>query len=253
MITGSDPGQGGTAGRSHPYDTLSKSRDFATRIPKMNEKLETILEKSLAFHEDLGQLWAACSMPDDKRSMIAVGFCSIVREHVLSQQRLLTTGFDITAMTLVRPAFESLIRAIWMLKGASDEWVDRFLTPHATGADASRETVMGPPVDSMLATIEKHHPAFVHGALKGLKDTTWSPMHSYVHGGVRPVLQALVGCPEPQQVAVVLNGNGFALLATNVMLMACEGPAGVLHRIQRHHLACLPPMTPVVGSGGATG
>jgi len=210
-----------------------------------SEKLEPALERSLAFHEDLAQLWEACSMPTDKRSTIVVGFCSIVREHVLSQQQLLASGFDVTAMTLVRPAFESLVRAIWMLKGASDDWVERFLTPHAEGKDVNRETVTGPPVDSMLAAIEKHHPTFVHGSLKGLKDATWSPMHSYIHGGVRPVLQALAGCPEPQQVAVVLNGNGFALMATNVLLLACKGPGGILNQIQIRHMACLPPMTPV--------
>ncbi len=179
--------------------------------------------------------------------MVATSFCAIVREHVLSQQYLLAVGHDITAMTLVRPAFEALVRAVWAFKGAKDGWIEAFLSPNAAGLDAGNETIKGTDVDAMLHTIEKNHPAHVFSSLKTLKDATWIPMHSYVHGGIRPVVQALAGCPEPQQIAIVLNGNAFALMATNVMMMA-TGAVGDLAQIPQRHLACLPPMTPVAQS-----
>lgn len=208
--------------------------------------LTQLLDESAAFHAALDGIWAAVPSPTSQRGAAVVAFCAIVREHVRSQTLLMDAGHSVTAMTLVRPAFEALVRAIWSLDGASDAWIRQFLSPLATDRDAGDETAKGPPVEAMLDTIQKRHPAFVHEALSTLKDATWKPMHSYVHGGVRPVLQALVGCPEAKAQAVILNGNGFALFATNVLLIAAGGPRGVLPEIQRRFAKCLPPLAPEV-------
>lgn len=209
----------------------------------MNEHLEQVLQLSHEMHEELDQLWGTFSLPTSERGRVVIGYCAIVREHVLSQQHLLALGFDVTAATLVRPSFESLVRAIWCLKGASEDWIREFIAPPAPGADTRDETIKGPPVDSMLATIEKHHPQWVHQCLAELKDQTWKPMHSYVHGGVRPVLQALLGLPEHQGVSLVRNGNGFLMFASNVMQIACGGTPGRIVELQRRFALCLPPTT----------
>lgn len=206
------------------------------------QRLELVLEQSVALHSELDELWGSFLPPPScQRGSVVAGYCSIVRQHVLSQQHLLALGLDVTAMTLVRPTFESLVRAIWSLEGASEEWIRQFLTPPVPEADVRDETIKGPPVDSMLATIEKHHPVWIQQSLTALKHATWKPMHSYVHGGIRPVLQALMGCPEPQQVAIVLNGNGFLIFATNVLQITCGGPPGKIADMQRRFSHCLPP------------
>lgn len=207
----------------------------------MTPNLDAILEQSAALHSELGELWLKLELPDSNRGKIVVGYCCIVREHVISQQHLFAIGHHVTALTLVRPTFESLVRAIWCLQGASDDWIEKFSTSSAPDADLRRETHTGPPVDSMLETIQRYHPEFVHRSLVELKEATWQPMHSYVHGGIRPVVQALVGLPEPQQISAIRNGNGFAMFATNVLLINGEGPAGVLQPIQLRYNECLPP------------
>lgn len=207
----------------------------------MDMNLEEILKQSSDFHAEIDSLWKSFTPATTPRGYVVAGFCSIVREHVFSQQHLLSIGFDVTAMTLVRPSFESLVRAIWSLEGASDEWIRLFLTPPLQDADEGEETIKGPPVDSMLDTIKKHHPQWVHQSLDALKEGTWKPMHSYVHGGIRPVVQALAGCPEPNKIAVVLNGNGFVLFASNILQIACNGPGGRIAKIQLRYSQCLPP------------
>lgn len=208
----------------------------------MSQNLEQVLQQSVEFHLELDDHWRTFHPPSLPRGKVVAGYCSIVREHVLSQQSLLAQGFDVTAMSLVRPSFESLVRAIWCLEGASESWIQQFLTAPLPGADARDETIKGPSVDSMLETIQKRHPDWVHQALVALKDATWKPMHSYVHGGIRPVLQVLLGCPEHHRIAVVLNGNGFVMFATNVLQMACKAPMGKLVEIQRRYSDCLPPV-----------
>ncbi len=209
-------------------------------LPSM-QNLEQALQQSVVLHSALDDLWEGFLPPSSQRGSVVAGYCSIVREHVLSQQQLLAIGFDVTAMTLVRPSFESLVRAIWCLQGASEDWIRQFLAPPSPEADVRDETIKGPPVDSMLLTIEKYHPLWVRQSLAALKDATWKPMHSYVHGGIRPVLQALLGCPEHQKVAIVLNGNGFLMFATNVLQITCSGPPGKIADIQRRFSQVLPP------------
>jgi uncharacterized protein DUF6988 len=203
--------------------------------------LESCLQQSSALHAELDQLWSGLTLPQSKRGQVVVGFCSIVREHVLSQHHLLAIGHHVTALTLVRPSYEALVRAIWCFHGASDGWIEKFLTPPEPDTDLRKETHTGPPVESMLDTIAKQHPEWVHRSLVELKEATWQPMHSYVHGGIRPVLQALLGFPDSKQVSVLRNSNGFWISATDVMRMVSNGRTGLLPPIQSHFAECLPP------------
>lgn len=207
------------------------------------ENFQLALQQSAALQAEIDSLWDSFEPPSSRRGTVAAAYCSIVRQHVLAQQQLLALDFDVTAMTLVRPSFESLVRAIWIVQGASDNWIEQFVTPPPAEADARDETILGPPMDSMLATIQMHHPVWVHQALAELKSATWKPMHSYVHGGIRPVLQIFSGATDYQNIAVVRNGNGFLMFATNVLQMVCGAPAGKIAELQRRFSRCLPPQS----------
>jgi hypothetical protein len=207
----------------------------------MTDQLHTLLERSARFHDDLFPLWEDLPSPRSKRMLAVVGFCRIVQQHVIGQHILLESGLDVPAMTLVRPSFEAAVRAIWCLKGASDEWVEKFMSPPDAEAAPDAETVLGPAVDSMLLVIRKHHPQWLHDALLQLRTHTWKAMHSYVHGGIRPVVQSLSELPEQKQCAVLLNANAFLILATNVLRMAHGVPSPILSDLQRQYASCLPP------------
>ncbi len=183
----------------------------------MRDELTAILDASTAFHADLAPLWEEVGDPGSKRDLVVIGFCRIVRTHVISQQMLLYAGMDVSAMTLVRPSYEALVRAIWCAKGASDDWIEKFLSPPAPDATKDAEKVKGPFVGTMLKTISEHHPAWIHQELSQLKARTWKTMHSYVHGGIHAVIQSVSPAEDAQMRAVVLNGNGMAILATNLI------------------------------------
>lgn len=208
----------------------------------MTNSLQEILSRSAQMVTELDEAWSSHPEVTTQRGLVVLAYCAIVRQHVLSLHRLLASGFDVTAMTLVRPAFESLVRAIWSLDGAQDAWLTRFLQAPAADSDPRNETITGPPVESMLATIRETHPRWVSEALAALKDATWKPMHSYVHGGVRPVLQVIAGCPDQQQIAVARNANGFLMFASNVRQIVCGATPGLLGAIQDRFAGCLPPV-----------
>lgn len=157
-------------------------------------------------------------------------------------------------MAHVRLQFETTIRSIWLLRGATDDWVQRFAEPVPDGD--TREPVMGPPIDSMLATIAKTEPAHIAASLGELKRRTWIAMNSYVHGGVRPVVQAMAERDEKQLANTLLNANGMGVMVANVMLMIQTNPAptGRLAAIQWRFRAYLPPLdaTPTPSAAAPT-
>ncbi len=206
--------------------------------------LQPILEQTRLLHEALSDLWDDLPAPNSPRAMLVAGFCEIVRQHALSQVILADAELDVTATTLVRPTFEALVRAAWCMGGASDEWIQKFLTPNPEALTSDAETAMGLPVQKMLDDIREHHPAHVHQTLVELKKSTWRAMHSYVHGGIRPFMQAFVGFQEHEVAGVVVNANGMMLWATNLLRMSRGAGSPQLPDLQRRYFACLPPANP---------
>lgn len=207
----------------------------------MQRILQPVVEQSLLLHESLTSLWSDLPKPRSHRSLAVLGFASIVRQHAEGQLLLAQSGLDVSATTLVRPAYEALIRAIWCLGGADDAWIDRFLTFRPEVDLTGAETTMGPTVQAMLDAISAKHPAEIHRTLTKLKEQTWRAMHSYVHGGIRPFVQGLVGFREHEVAGVVTNANAMFVMATNVVRMACGLRSPQLPELQKRYSACLPP------------
>jgi hypothetical protein len=155
---------------------------------------------------------------------------------------LLRLELFVTGFALVRLHFEAVIRAAWMLQCADEAWLARFAAP--VPPDQREEPVLGPPVPTMLAALSTRVPS-VGGMLCALKAGAWQPMHSYVHGGARPVAQLLAGTSPRQVDAVIRNANGLGLIGVNVVTapFAESRLSGRVGRLQADFLDCLPPMT----------
>lgn len=209
-----------------------------------DEALTDMLEQCERFEGDLAPLLAHPRRPPSRRALLALALCDVAVEFWVAQRLLIRSGMHTAALALVRLHFEATVRAIWLHHGASDEWLDRFAAPMVPGQLA--EPVLGPNVDAMLQTLAKTAPPFLAQTLGAFKAATWQPMNSYVHGGIRPVVQSLAGCTPQQLVGVLQNGNGMALMTANLLVVALQDPAlaGRIGPIQYKHRACLPPLQP---------
>jgi hypothetical protein len=210
----------------------------------MDKAFIDILEKSKKFDREIGELLQEVIPPSTRRGLMTAAMCQVAIEHTSSQRVLLEIDHHVSALALVRLTYESLVRAIWMHHCASEEWINQFTAPMEPGQLS--EPILGPPVASMLQSIDKAAPPFVGQMLRELQDSTWKPMNSYVHGGVRAIVQALSVSTPQQLISVMRNGNGFALMAANVFVLACNDAslAGRIKKIQFANLDCLPPINP---------
>jgi hypothetical protein len=124
--------------------------------------LARIVEQSRLLHQELSPLWDDFPTIHSRRAIASLGFCAVVRHHTTSQLELATCGLDLSATTLVRPAFEALVRAVWCNGGADDAWIVKFLTPPPEPSLHAGETAMSPSVQCMLDQLQQHHPVHIH-------------------------------------------------------------------------------------------
>ncbi len=204
------------------------------------DRLERIKNGTRLLRGALEPLWDELPEPTDLRVVTVRGFANIVRQHSASQWVLIQHDLDVSAMALVRPAYESLLRAIWALRGAEDAWIEGFFTPNDQAIKSDAETRKGPDVAAMLDMISRHHPPEIHQCLVELKDATWRAMHSYVHGGIRPVVQSLVAFPPQQAGSLLVNANGMLIMVTNVVRMAHGLSSPMLPVLQKQYADCIP-------------
>lgn len=205
-----------------------------------HEDVVRLFDQSDALQEAASQVLTSGASPPDRRAFLAIRLAGVSLEHWGAQRLLLRAGLDVSGFAMVRLQFEAVIRAVWILECAKDDWLERFSAPVPDGQ--LEEPVLGPPVEAMLSTISKKAPVIAE-MLKQLKDGAWEPMHSYVHGGARPIVQSLIGTTHYQVSAVLRNANGLGLIAINVLTRALRNPSlnGFVAHLQREYSECLPP------------
>ncbi|MDR6990656.1 hypothetical protein [Luteimonas sp. 3794] len=203
-------------------------------------RLEGVRFGTHALHCAIEPLWDELPEPTNLRELAVRGFANIVRQHVIAQWVLMQRELDVSATALVRPTYEALLRVLWTFRGANDAWLEGFLSPSEKAVETDAETRKGPDVAAMLAAIELHHPKEIYQPLLELKEATWRAMHSYVHGGIRPLVQTFVAFPSKEAASLLINANGMLILATNAVRMAHGLQSPMLPLLQRQYADCLP-------------
>ena len=204
------------------------------------ERLDGVRFGTQSLHQALCALWDELPDPSSPRELAVRGFANIVRQHVIAQLVLVLRELDLSAAALVRPTYEALVRVIWTMRGADDSWIEGFFIPTKDSVESDAETRKGPDVTAMLTVIERHHPAEIYQPLLHLKEHTWRAMHSYVHSGIRPVVQSFVAFPANEAASLLINANGMLILATNAVRMAHRLGSPMLPELQKQYADCLP-------------
>ena len=114
------------------------------------QRLDRISHGTHLLHRALDELWEELPEPLDKRMVVVRGFSNVVRQHATAQWLLIQNELDVSATALVRPTYETTLRAIWAFRGAEDAWIEEFLSPVPAALISDAETRMGPDVNTML-------------------------------------------------------------------------------------------------------
>ena len=176
------------------------------------------------------------------RSQLALMFSTIAIEHGISQRVLVSIENLASAVALLRVQFETVTRALWLHFAASNERVNRYA--ELIVSRSLKEPANGPSIQEMLDGLGETAPPSIAKMLGELKQGAWSPLNSYVHTGIHPLMQAHHGYPPEYALQILRNANGLSTMAA--MLMAVlSGDPEITRRIRRFRLTnldCLPPL-----------
>jgi hypothetical protein len=206
------------------------------------ERLGTLLERTVKFHEAVHLHAANLAPVEGVRHLVAFQAALLSLEHAAGAIVLIDGGLFPSAYTLMRSQYECLVRGIWLLYSASEDWVERLSEP-LTLENAKRANE-GPMLAEMLKELDASpdSPKPIIGQLRQYKDATWKAMSSYVHGGLHPLSRLVTGYPPQLTYDVVRNSNAVIALTTQLVSIL-SGDSRNMEPVRRFHIEfadCLP-------------
>ena len=219
---------------------VGEDKVTATR-PKLvdEDELHALLERTAAFHEDLVVLVQTLAPIPDDRSRIAFQAASLAVEHSLSILMLIQAGNFASSIALMRPQFESVLRAVWLLHVAPAGWVGKLSTPLTQ--ESARKANKLPRIGEMLTQLEADEdvePRIVE-QLRGFETTLLGPLSSFTHGGAHALARLASGYTAQLLYDAMLNSNAVTSFAAQLLVISDgRGRMPILKALHDAHAGC---------------
>ena len=220
----------------------------------MSPNFKNFLIKSKEFHEAIiRKIQTIPFTPETEfRVLATLIMTDISSEHYQSIHLIMENDCFISATSLLRLQYESLLRATWIYWCASNELIEKL---HA------------PLTENKVKNVEKHMPTINHiledlsqaaalgkisqqhlKLLKEFKDTHLRPTNSYVHSGTHAFSRKKEGFFEPMMIQILQNSNGLESL--NALLLGTmthdEEIVKYIISMQYIYFDCLPMQIPEI-------
>lgn len=202
--------------------------------------IDKLLARSAELDVVLSELFSLTIHVGSDRVLTSRIMCEVVFEHAESIKILIARGSYTSAFGLVRLQYEVVVRAVWLLYAASDQWVSTLLRD-ATPEGAEKANKL-PSLSEMLKALDGKAPEVAVNMIQEFKDVSWKPLCSFVHGGFHALHRHGGGYP-PQLVCQVLKiANGLSIMAGMLLVILSGAPnqAGRIARVQESFMDCLP-------------
>lgn len=119
--------------------------------------------------------------PDDRRVTITLAYCNLALDHHTAIILLLRNRLYSSALALVRPVFEAMLRAHWVVGCAKDAEVDQLAEDHdfdiMSRVDPNR-------IDAAFQA---------DGFFRQAKTDAWKAMNAYTHSGLPQLVRQFSG------------------------------------------------------------
>ena len=139
-------------------------------LPRRQEAVSECIKKS----EKVYSLLEAGELPRNDRSELVYACVDVVLEHQKAVALLIENNLFGSASALVRPVYETLLRALWLNGCASEQEIKDLRTDHAFEF---------PKRSGMLKQISKAYKTDLFSKL--INEQIWKAMCSYTHTGLQ--------------------------------------------------------------------
>jgi len=206
--------------------------------------LDLALLRSGQLTEMIGAAWESSNVFQEARANAAQGLCAVSLQHAAAVLTLIPSQ-PASAIALVRPQFESLVRAVWAAHAATDAELARLLAPLTMESQQAAKRL--PSVPDMLAKLETSGPRGAAALLGRARSRLGDGLNSFVHGGIHPFARQQTGYPVALLVDILKNSNAMSMLTLNV-LTGLPGQADAVLPIRELHASfqeVLPTLEPL--------
>jgi len=189
-----------------------------------SEKLATWVDKKVH----------GLNAPSTERVQMAAALLDQVHEHHKAIGLLLKSELAGSAFSLVRPTFETFVRALWLLQCASEKEVEDF-----------KNDKVEKNFTEITAEVEGL-PGYGSGVLSRVKQSYWRQMCSYAHGGYlqarRRITEGYVkpNYLEKEKLEVLRFSDAFALFAAFEVFLLGQRKDLLEEVVQRMKAAAIP-------------
>lgn len=171
--------------------------------------LEEALERSAELAGVVRATWESTPEFIESRARVVQGLCFVSIEHCCAVLVLLP-ALPASAIALVRPQYESLVRAAWATYAANDSGLGLLLAPLTPTTQQAAKKL--PSVIDMLAMLEKVGPPGAAAMLGRVRIRLGDGLNSFIHGGIHPFARRNEGYPISLLHDVLKNSNALSIL-----------------------------------------
>jgi hypothetical protein len=178
--------------------------------PAMPENLAQVHQSALALFQWIAEQMHDLEISSDNTTKVPGALFDLTIEYHAGIVHLVDGRINGSAFSLLRIAFEALIRGAWLQLCATPDELDNFVKKDRLPSDLD--------FGDMVTAIEAHE-NFPDQALSNLKHNSWKAMNGYTHGGMHQVSRRFNGndieptyAPE-EIIEVLLAAGTFALMA----------------------------------------
>lgn len=227
------------SGRKRTYDGVM------TSAAQQSDQFGAALERSRSLGAVIEETWRCLKDSDEPRLRVPAGLCGISLDHGRAIRLLLSVSPP-SAIALLRPQYESFVRAVWARHAARPGDLDRLLAPLTLESQQAAKRLPGVP--DMLAAIDKTGPRGAGALLARARERLWDGLNSFIHGGIHPFRRGQEGYPLSLLTDLLKNANALSVLTLLVLAELKDDPAivEVLHALHWEFQDILPPLEPFV-------
>jgi hypothetical protein len=215
----------------------------------MNDSTQrSSLTAAIVRSSDLAMLiqaaWESTPAITDPRRASAQGLCAVSLQHGAGTRALLAP-LPASAIALMRPQFESLVRAVWCVHAASDGQLARLLAPLSEESQQAAKSLLGVP--EMLSALETAGPRGSAASLTRARTRLNDGLNSFIHGGIHPFARERDGYPDGLLMDVLKNSNALAVLSLIVLATLLENAdvVALMHGLHQAFEDLLPELEPL--------
>jgi hypothetical protein len=172
---------------------------------------DRLFKQSDALSVDVVEVIALPPFDDSARLEVSGLLCSLAIEHAEAARALLQGGLLPSALVIHRAQFETVLRSIWALYGASDSQIEKLAADLSVDSEQAAKNL--PSTNTIMDELARKAPANAYAPLHEFKEYNWRALNSYAHAGIHPIRRHQEGYPIGLIVNALFNVNGLLVIA----------------------------------------